>query len=55
MRYSFHPEAEAEFGHAIEYYEECEKISVMTLPLKYIQPLREQFLIRKLGQLSKMK
>ncbi|GFP25753.1 hypothetical protein HKBW3S25_01234 [Candidatus Hakubella thermalkaliphila] len=25
MRYSFHPEAETEFGHAIEYYEECEK------------------------------
>lgn len=25
MRYLFHPEAKAEFGHAIEYYEECEK------------------------------
>jgi len=25
MRYSFHPEAEAEFNNAIEYYEECEK------------------------------
>lgn len=24
MRYSFHPEAEAEFVQAIEYYEECE-------------------------------
>lgn len=24
MNYSFHPEAEAEFVHAIEYYEECE-------------------------------
>ncbi len=25
MTYSFHPEAEAEFCNAIEYYEECEK------------------------------
>ena len=24
MKYSFHPEAEAEFVQAIEYYEECE-------------------------------
>lgn len=24
MKYSFHPEAEAEFVHAIEYYEGCE-------------------------------
>ena len=24
MKYSFHPEAEAEFIQAIEYYEECE-------------------------------
>ena len=24
MRYAFHPEAEAEFVQAIEYYEECE-------------------------------
>lgn len=24
MRFSFHPEAEAEFVQAIEYYEECE-------------------------------
>ena len=25
MRYLFHPEAETEFDHAIEYYEECER------------------------------
>ncbi|MBE0467017.1 MAG: type II toxin-antitoxin system RelE/ParE family toxin [Candidatus Desulforudis sp.] len=25
MEYSFHPEAQAEFIRAIEYYEECEK------------------------------
>lgn len=24
MNYSFHPEAEAEFLYAIDYYEECE-------------------------------
>jgi hypothetical protein len=25
MKYSFHPDAGAEFVHAIEYYEKCEK------------------------------
>ncbi len=25
MKYAFHPEAEEEFLHAIEYYEECRK------------------------------
>jgi hypothetical protein len=32
MKYAFHPEAEAEFHHSIDYYEHCEKIGT---PLTY--------------------
>ena len=49
MKYLLHPEAEAEFVQAIEYYEDCEEGRAMTLRLRSIPLLNGQHLIQKRG------
>ena len=45
MKYSFHPEAEAEFNQAIDYYERCSVI--VTSNLEFGQCVFGKFLFRE--------
>jgi hypothetical protein len=52
MKFSFHPDAEAEFDQAVAYYESDKAALVLTLPMKSWWPLPEFSTIPMLDNLS---
>ena len=50
MKFEFHPDAKIELFHAIEYYEDCEPLLVMTLLLRFAPPSKIFVISLTLGQ-----